>query len=165
MVLSLMGGLIGILMAAWGVAAFLAFAPSWFPLREQVKLDGSVLWFSTMLRIATGIITALAPAFGASNPDVNETLTSGIRGVLSRNRGLSAMVIAEVSLTLILMIGGGFMIRTFVAPRNVPIGVDPTSVMTAQFEVAGERYVQPHPSEGNRTGGPFNRPRRTITRS
>ncbi len=147
-VLSLMGGAIGIIAAAWGVAAFLALAPSWFPLREQIKLDGSVLVFSTIVTIATGILTALAPAFGASKPDVNETLKSGARGVLSRNRGLSAMVVAEVALTLILMIGGGLMIRTFVALRNVPTGIDPTNVLTAQFEIAGPAYVRPAPKRG-----------------
>jgi putative ABC transport system permease protein len=147
-VLSLLGGTIGILMAAWGVAAFLAFAPSWFPLREQIKLDGSVLVFSTLITIATGIVTALAPAFGASKPDLNETLKSGVRNVFSRTWGLSAMVVAEVSLTLILMIGGGLMIRTFVALRNVPTGIDPSNVLTAQFEIAGARYAQLAPKRG-----------------
>jgi len=147
-VLSLIGGLLGILMAAWGVAMFLALAPSWFPLREQIKLDGSVLLFSTVITIATGILTALAPAFGASKPDLNDAMKAGVRGALSGNRGLSAMVVAEVALTLILMIGGGLMIRTFVALRNVPMGLDPTNVLTAQFEVAGSRYVQPAPKRG-----------------
>jgi predicted permease len=147
-VLSMIGGTIGILMAAWGVAAFLALAPSWFPLREQIKLDGTVLAFSTLITIATGILTALWPAFGASKPDLNGTLKSGVRGAQTRIRGLSAMVVAEVSLTLILMIGGGLMIRTFVALRNVPMGLDPTNVLTAQFEIAGPRYVQPAPKRG-----------------
>jgi len=149
-VLAVIGGVLGILLAAWGVAAFLALAPSWFPLREQIKLDGTVLAFSTVITIATGILTALWPAFGASKPDLNDTLKSGVRGAQTRNRGFSAMVVAEVSLTLILMIGGGLMIRTFVALRNVPMGLDPTNVLTAQFEIAGARYVQPAPKRGQR---------------
>jgi predicted permease len=149
-VLSVIGGLLGVLMAAWGVAAFLALAPSWFPLRDQIKLDGSVLLFSTLITIATGVLTALAPAFGASKPDLNDTLKSGERGVLSRGRGLSAMVVAEVALTLILMIGGGLMIRTFIALRSVHTGFDPSNVLTAKFEVSGPRYVQPAPKRGQR---------------
>jgi putative ABC transport system permease protein len=147
-VLSLAGGLIGVLMAAWGVTLFVALAPAWFPLREQIKLDGSVLVFSTLITIATGILTALAPAFGASKPDLNDTLKSGERGVLSRNRGLSAMVVAEVALTLILMIGGGLMVRTFVALRSVNTGFDPSNVLTAKFEISGPRYVLPAPKRG-----------------
>jgi putative ABC transport system permease protein len=149
-VLSLAGGLIGVLMAAWGVTLFLAMAPAWFPLREQIKLDGSVLAFSTLITIATGILTALAPAFGASKPDLNDTLKSGERGVLSRNRGLSAMVVVEVALTLILMVGGGLMIRTFVALRGVNTGFDPSNLLTAKFEVSGPRYVLPAPKRGQR---------------
>ena len=149
-VLSLIGGIAGVLMAAWGVAMFLALAPAWFPLRAQIRLDGSVLAFSTLITIATGILTALAPAFGASKPDLNDTLKSSGRGVLSRNRGLSAMVVAEVALTLILMIGGGLMIRTFVALRSVNTGFDPANVLTAQFEVSGPRYVQPAPKRGQK---------------
>ena len=147
-VLSLIGGVVGILLAAWGVAAFLALAPAWFPMRQQIKMDGAVLAFSTLITIATGILTAMAPAFGASKPDLNDTLKSGTRGGLSRNWGLSSMVVAEVALTLILMIGGGLMIRTFVALRGVPMGLDPRDVLTAQFEVAGATYVKPAPKRG-----------------
>jgi predicted permease len=147
-VLSLAGGLIGVLMAAWGVAMFLALAPPWFPLRDQIKLDGSVLAFSTLITMATGILTALAPAFRASKPDLNDALKSGERGVLARNLGLSAMVVAEVALTMILMIGGGLMIRTFVALRSVNMGFDPSNVLTAQFEISGPRYVQTAPKRG-----------------
>ena len=150
LVLSLIGGAAGMLLAAWGVAMFLAMAPEWFPLREQIKLDGSVLAFSTVITLATGILTALAPALGASKPDVNDTLKSGSRGVLSRNRGLSVMVVAEVALTLILMIGGGLMIRTFVALRGVNTGFDSSNVLTAKFEVSGPRYVLPAAKRGQR---------------
>jgi putative ABC transport system permease protein len=109
-----------------------------------------VLAFSTVITIATGILTVLAPAFGASKPDLNDTLKSGERGALSRNRSLSAMVVAEVALTLILMVGGGLMIRTFVALRSVNTGFDPSNLLTAKFDVSGPRYVMPAPKRGQR---------------
>ena len=82
-----------------------------------MSIDGTVLGFTLLLSLAVGMIAGLAPAFGASRLDVNDTLKEGSRGLTGnrrRNRIRGALVVSEIALALVLLIGAGLMIKTFV---------------------------------------------------
>ena len=126
-VLSLLAGAIGLLLAAWGIDVLLALAPEDIPRLESVGLDGTVLLFSLGLSLLTGILFGLAPALSASKPDLTEALKDATRGSTvgrKANRMRSALVIAAVSLSLILLAGAGLLLRSFMNVTSVDPGYD-----------------------------------------
>lgn len=125
--LALVAGAVGLLLATWGIDALLALAPDDIPRLESVSLDRTVMLFALVLSILTGIIFGLAPALSASKPDLTEALKDATRGSTvgrKTNRTRSALVIAAVALSLVLLVGAGLLLRSFLNVTGVDPGYD-----------------------------------------
>lgn len=141
--LSLLGGVAGVLLAAWGTDVLLAVVPEGLlPSVAEIKLDWRVPAFAFVASLATGLLFGLAPAWQARHVDVNKTLKeqSG-KGSVVRGRLRGALVVAEVALALVLLIGAGLLARTFANLLNVSPGFDPHNVLTFKVALDGARYA------------------------
>jgi putative ABC transport system permease protein len=143
-VLSVLGGAAGLLLAWWGLDLLLALSPADIPRLDQVRIDTTVLAFTIGVSMLTGILFGMVPAFQASKPDMNESLKEGGRGATGSrgNRVRSLFVIAEVAICLMLLIGAGLMIRSFLRLQEFNLGFDPDRLATARVQLAGEKYRQ-----------------------
>ena len=132
LVLSFLGGGLGISVVALGLPPMMRMiAPGTIPLSDLVQLDRTVLLFSLALCCMTGVIFGLAPALQASRQGLNDKLKEGSRGsTTGAGRARQLMVVLEVALTLMLMTGGGLLIRTVRNLTNVNPGFAPQDVMT-----------------------------------
>src|SRR6185436_13834957 len=121
--LALLGGVVGLLLAFWGTESLLALAPEDLPRAKDVTLDARVLGFTLLMTLMTGVIFGLAPALQASNPNLNETLKEAGRGTTAgRHRVRNSLVIVEVALALMLLVSSGLMIRSFIRLQQVTPG-------------------------------------------
>jgi len=144
--LSITGGVIGVLLALWGLDLLLAIGENTIPRAKEIKLDGSALGFSLLISIATGLIFGLVPALQTSKPDMNEDLKEGSRsasGSIRRNKTRSLFVIAEVAICLVLLIGAGLMIKSFAKLINVSPGFNPENVLAVNVALSGSQYRDP----------------------
>ena len=145
--LALVGGGLGVLLAFWGVDLMLALVPEdlRFARLDEARVDGAVLAFTAGISILTGIITGLLPGFKASRPDLTEALKEAGRGTTSgwrlrRARGL--LVVAEVAVTLVLLVGAGLLIRNFVRLQRLELGFDARNLLTMQVGAPRRLYGQ-----------------------
>ncbi len=142
--LALVGGLAGLLLASWGTEALAAFLPAdLIPRSGEITFDWRVLTFALSAAVLTGLIFALAPAVKAARVDVNHALKQGGgKGAIGDDRGRmrSALVVSEIALALVLLIGAGLLIRTFVSLRRVDPGFDPRNVLTFEVAPNGQQY-------------------------
>ena len=123
--LSLVGGALGLLLALWGLDVLVAASPLDIPRISEVGLDARVLGFTVMISALTGLIFGLAPVFGASKPDLNDALKEGgcrLTGALGRNRVRGLLVISEIALSLVLLIGAGLLVRSFINLLQTDLG-------------------------------------------
>lgn len=145
--LSLTGGILGLILGFVGVRSLLAINPGNIPRIGEtgagVGMDWRVLIFTLVISLLTGIFFGLFPAIGASRPDLNSTLkeSSNRAGTgFRQNKARSLLVISEVSLALILLIGSALLIRTFVALHTVDPGFNPHHVLTMYMSLTGDRF-------------------------
>ncbi|HVC18791.1 MAG TPA: ABC transporter permease [Vicinamibacterales bacterium] len=125
------GGVLGILLAAWGTRTAIRLLPEALPRTQGVQIDGRVLLFSLGASLLAGILFGLAPALKTSRTDVHDTLKEGGRGGSGvRHRTQTTFVIVEVALALVLLVGAGLMIRTLAKLWSVNPGFDPHDVVT-----------------------------------
>lgn len=133
--LSVTGGGLGLLLAAWGTRAAIRVLPQALPRAEQVGLDSHVLLFTMGLSLFVGILFGLAPALKAFQPNLQETLREGGRGSSgARHRLQGVFVIAETALALVLLVGASLMIRSLVRLWAVNPGFNPHQLMS--FSIA-----------------------------
>jgi len=134
--LSLIGGLLGIILAYWG-AGFIAYKlPEGIPRLLESNVDGSVLVFSLGVSILTGLLFGLAPALQASRLNLTESLKEGDRGSSgNRQRLRSVLVIGEVALTLTLLVGAGLLVQSFRRVLQVDPGFKAQNLLTMQVSV------------------------------
>jgi putative ABC transport system permease protein len=138
LLLSAMGAALGLLLAVWGVDALVAVSPDALPRAAEVALDARVLAFTIGIALVTGVGFGLAPAIAASRPDLNESLKDGTRGTsASRGRLRKTLVVAEVALSLVLLVGTGLMLRSFVKLRAVDPGIRAEHVLTLHASLPG----------------------------
>jgi predicted permease len=145
LMLSLAGGCLGLLMAAWGTEALLALAPDNIPRLNEVGLDARVFGFTLAVSVFTGIIFGLVPALGAAKPDLNDALKSaskGSTGTIAGKRTRSVLVTAEVALSLMLLIGAGLMIKGFVRLQQTNLGFNPNNLLTVSLSLPASRYPE-----------------------
>ncbi len=146
--LAVAGGIAGVVLGSWGLRALLAAVPDNLARVNAVTMDGEVLAFTAALSLLTGVIFGLAPALQVSKPNLNETLKEGGR---SGGRGSQAhrlrstLVVAQVALSLVLLIGAGLMLRSFAELQASSPGVDPSGVVTAGVVLPGARYTEEAP--------------------
>lgn len=141
--LSLIGGLVGILLAAWGVPALLALNSNNLPPSKDIGLDGKVLGFTLLVSVVTGLIFGLAPALRVSRTNLHETLKEGGRGQAGDLGGLAlrrGLVIATVALALTLLVGAGLMIKSFARLLGVDPGFKPEKLLTFNMALSPTKY-------------------------
>ncbi len=145
-VVGLAGGAFGLLLAYWGVKGLAALVRSTFSTHalDTVSMDATVLVFTLALSLAVSLLAGLAPAFGASRLDVNDTLKEGrgLTGNRRRNRIRGALVVVEITLALVLLIGAGLMIKTFVLLNRVDAGIHANNVLVMNLSIGGKKYAQ-----------------------
>ena len=140
--LALMGGGVGLLLASWGTDALVAIIPDSIPRLGDVRVDGRVAAFAMAVSASTGIVFGLAPALQTSKVNVIELLRDGGRTVGSRGsrRMRSTLVAAEVALALVLLVTAGLMINSFVRLRSVDPGYAVEQVVTADVVLPSATY-------------------------
>jgi putative ABC transport system permease protein len=143
LMLSIFGGVLGVLLAWWSVRILVAMAPPWFPRLTEISLDSRVLWFSAAVSLVTGIVFGLAPALEASKATLAESLKDATRGGSSgraRHRIRAALVSAQLALALVLLIGSGLLIRSFLKMKGADLGCDPKGLMTFDVRFPGAQF-------------------------
>jgi len=138
--LSITGGCIGLLLAFVAFKGLLALAPPDLPRMKDVGLNWRAVEFTLLISVLTGIIFGFAPAWHASRTDVNSLLKEGSRGSSARSGLRSALVVAQVSAALILLVGAGLLIRSFYEIAHVDMGFDPEHLMTMRLTPAAFKY-------------------------
>jgi putative ABC transport system permease protein len=135
--LGLLGGAAGLAIAKTALLVVRTINPGNIPRLEAITLDGTVLVFTLAVSIGTGILFGLAPALRAAHVDLNTSLKAGGRSAQgegglgsSRRRVRSVLVVAEVAISLMLLIGAGLLVRSFVRLQRVPPGFDPEGVIS-----------------------------------
>lgn len=144
--LALMGGVLGVLLAYWGIQVLIAFGPDNIPRLNEITIDPRVLGFTFGISLLTGVLFGLIPALQASRPDLNDALKEGSRGSTGgRSRTFrNIFVVAEVSLALVLLVGAGLMIRSFMRLQSVETGFNPENVLTMRAQLPRKKYAEPH---------------------
>jgi putative ABC transport system permease protein len=139
-----LGGALGLLLGYIGVHAFLAFAPGKIPRLIEVGVDGRVLAFTCLVSILGGILFGLAPALHSTRASLNDSLKEGTRsaGSASGNKIRKFLVVSEFALALVLMIGAGLLIRSFLRLRGVNPGFQQGHLVTAQISLPRTPYEQ-----------------------
>ncbi len=131
LLLAILGGLLGIMVAAWAIPVLLALSPADITGFAEISLNRTVLTFSLCASILTGTLFGLFPAFYASSANPNESLAEGERGsTASRSRGRSILIAAEVGLSLVLLIGAGLMVKSFSKLTRVDPGFNSERLLT-----------------------------------
>jgi putative ABC transport system permease protein len=142
--LAIMGGALGVLLAYWGIHALIAFAPDNIPRLNEIKIDPRVLLFTFGISLLTGIIFGLVPALQSSRPDLNDALKEGARGSSGGNRLVrNLFVVAEMALAFVLLIGAGLMLRSFSQLHQVKTGFETENVLTMRVQLPSAKYGQP----------------------
>ena len=145
MLLSVLGGALGVLLAWWGLRLLVNLSPANIPRLETIRLDGRVLWFALALSLVTGLIFGLAPALQTSHLKLSEALKEGSRtgaggGRAQRIRGV--FIVAEVALTLALLVGAGLLVRSFWRLQQVNPGFKTDHLLTLRVTLWGSKYRQ-----------------------
>jgi predicted permease len=147
--LAVIGGAAGLLLAVWSLHIMRALNPGNIPRLEEIQINGGVLAFTFCVSLVTGLLFGLAPAWRAVKVDLNTSLKSGGRSGQSAGslrvtrhslRGL--LVVSELALSLILLIGAGLLIRSFVRLQSVPPGFTTEHVLSMQVVATGPKYRQ-----------------------
>jgi putative ABC transport system permease protein len=145
--LSLIGGTLGLLISFIGVRIFNVWAPFWFPRQTGFLVDGRVLLFTFGTCVLTGIAFGLIPAYRAMNTNVNERLQEGARttATISRHRTRNTLVVTEIALSLVLLTFAGLMINTLTRISRTSPGFVSEHLLTAQVRLTGDKYINSAP--------------------
>jgi predicted permease len=147
LVLSLAGGVVGLILAFWTLEGIRALGAKSVPRLHEIALNGDVLVFTLAVSIVSGLLFGIAPALRSSRVDLNDTLKDAGRGASEGTslwgkrhslRGL--LVIAELALSVMLLVGAGLLIRSFVRLQQVHPGFNASNVLTLELTMTGRRY-------------------------
>ncbi|HEX5736619.1 MAG TPA: ABC transporter permease [Blastocatellia bacterium] len=144
LILSLIAGALGLLLAFWLVDVMIAFSPTGTPRIDEVAIDKTVLVFTLIVAVATGLIFGLVPALETTRPDFGQSLKEG-KGTDAASGGKAVrntLVVVEVALALMLLIGAGLLIKSFAKLLNVDPGFNPSNVLTLQLNLPRTRYPE-----------------------
>ncbi len=141
--LALLGGVGGFLLAVWGTSGLLALAPEWTPRLAEVGTDVWVLAFTIAVALVTGVAFGVTPAFHLFRQNLQEPMAVGAsRQTISRgaSRLRKGLVVCEMAVTLLLLVGAGLMVRTLVTLSNVDPGFDHENTLRAHLELPKSKY-------------------------
>jgi putative ABC transport system permease protein len=142
--LALAGGTLGLLLAFWGVGVLVAQAPADLPRAADIRLDGRVLAFTFGVSILTGLLFGTAPAWRSAGAPL-AVLNEGGRGSGGprRQRTRHALIVAEVAISLVLLVGAGLLLRSLGRILDVDPGFDPEGVLSARLSLPEAKYATP----------------------
>lgn len=145
--LSILGGILGVFFSWGGLKLFVAAAPPGFPRLNELAIDTAVLAFTVLVVILTAVIFGIVPALQASKPDLVSSLKesgrSGTDGV-ARQYLRSVLVTLQIALALVLLIGAGLMINSFIRVQKNDLGADPHNLLTFDFRFAQTDSIKPY---------------------
>lgn len=141
LLLAIVGGAVGVLLARWTLPLLLSFSPQAIPRLIDTRIDVGVLGFTLALSILAGLLSGLAPAWRATRGNLSEDLKQA-PGTSSRKRGVAgrALIVVEVALALILTLSAGLLLNSFVRLRSVDLGFQADRVLAAVLLPANSRY-------------------------
>jgi predicted permease len=142
-VLAMLGGTGGVLLASWGVGALASLVPQTLAPVDGVGVDLRVLCFTLIISILTGAIFGMAPAIQLSKPDLNGSLKEGGRGTAEGpggNRLRSLLIVSEIAISMVLLVGAALMITSFARLRGVDPGFRSDNLLTMRMILPTERY-------------------------
>src|SRR5579859_7362245 len=146
--LSVLGGLAGLLIAYWGRNLLWSFRPPFLADGSiDLSFDSRVLLFTLAISILTGLVFGVLPALKASNTDLNEVLKSGGRGGTfgwAHNRMRSMLVVSEVALALVALIGAGLFLRSMQKAQKISLGFESKNIFQYNFDLGALRYDEGH---------------------
>jgi putative ABC transport system permease protein len=152
LLLSLAGGALGLVLSVWGIKSiagsipddFSRFIPGW----HNLGINQTVFLFTLIASVVSGILCGLVPAIQSTKTNFDESLKEGGKGTSgksSHNRARNTLIVAEVALSMVLLIGAGLMIRSFVELLRSDLGVNPTNVLTMEVSLPNEKYGKAEP--------------------
>ncbi|MFZ0701733.1 MAG: ABC transporter permease [Candidatus Acidiferrales bacterium] len=142
--LAILGGALGLALAAVGTRAALAALPATLPRASEVGMDARVLWFSLFLSLCAGILFGLVPALRTARGSTYETLKEGGRGAVgSRHHTQGALVVTQMAMALVLLAGAGLVIRSLAQLWNVNPGFNPDNVLTFDLALPPQMNTAP----------------------
>ena len=143
--LGALGGLVGLVIAIWGIDSLKTFLPS-LPRIDEISPDPLLLVVTALTSLGVGIVSGLLPAWRASRSNVAASLNEASRGSTegaSAHRTRAALVILEIVLALMLLASAGLLVESFIRLQRVPSGFDATNVMTARVALSETNYGKP----------------------
>jgi putative ABC transport system permease protein len=144
--IAVVGGALGVLFAFWGVDLILALDPGEVPRVAPVGVDGYALAFAMGLSLFTGVLFGVVPAWQASRPELQNTLKDNVRGSTGdgqRHLARAGLVLAEVSISLVLLVGAGLLFRSLMTLVDVPLGFSTSRMLTMSVAPTGDDYRSP----------------------
>ncbi|MDQ2855220.1 MAG: ABC transporter permease [Acidobacteriota bacterium] len=144
--LALLGGALGTLLAIWGVDLLVTLSADNLPPTTQVKIDATVLGFTLLISLLTGVLFGLAPALRTLKLNLSESLKEGGRSGsegAQRNRTRSVLVVIESAVAVVLLIGAGLLIRSLIELKNTNPGFDPHNLLTMRVDLTEQKYPTP----------------------
>ncbi|MBO0861124.1 MAG: ABC transporter permease [Chloracidobacterium sp.] len=147
LLLSVAGGIAGLLAAKWGVKLIVAFSPDWIARVGESRVDVRALGFTCLVALFASLLAGLLPALQASKPDVNETLKaqSSAAGKRGGRRAMPVLMVTELALSLVLLAGAGLMIKSFLRLLAVPKGFNPDGVLMLTLSPSQSKYPPQSP--------------------
>jgi putative ABC transport system permease protein len=146
LLLAICGGALGALLAMWGVALLVSLSANNIPPTVQVKIDATVLGFTLLISVVTGVLFGLAPALRTANVNLIDALKEGVRGdgqSTLRNRTRSVLIVFESAIAVMLLIGAGLLVRSLIALQRVDPGFDANNVLTLRVDLPRQKYNTP----------------------
>jgi putative ABC transport system permease protein len=140
LVLSIVGGLAGLLLGAWLIGLIVGVLPDAVPRANEIRLDRVVAAGALLTALLTGALFGVLPALHAARTDATAALKQGDRGSSSRSRGRAALVVAEIAMTLVLLAGAALLVNSFLRLRHVDSGMQPAGVTVLSLALPPSRY-------------------------
>jgi putative ABC transport system permease protein len=144
--LSLAGGILGLMLAAWGVDLFRTFGPPDIPRRDEIAIDGAVLLFTLCVSLFTGLLFGLAPAWKVSRADLTRALNQGGKGSTAgegHRRYRGALIVSEIALAVILLTGAGLLIKSFSRLLQIDPGFNSSRLLALQLNLPRRNTESP----------------------
>jgi putative ABC transport system permease protein len=145
-ILSAIGAVLGMLVAYGGVTVLIKIIPIDLTFFNPISVDGRVMAFAALVAITTGVVFGLAPALHASRANLNDALATRTGGLVARvgrveMRGV--FVVAQIALSVVLLVGAGLLARTLMKLQQVDLGFDTSNLLTMEFRLPATKYSEP----------------------
>ena len=142
MVVSLMGGVLGVVLSIAGIRGFVALMPSWFPRVDEIGMDGRVLLFAVIVTAVTGILFGIGPSLQNSRSNITDVLKEGGRGNVGTggDKLRKLLVVAEVSLSLTLLVASVLLMQAFIRLQTADFGWDKENLLTFRVALPVQQY-------------------------